>query len=259
MAELPQPAELPRDLVSVVGPINFKAREFSYDLRMRISRILGQDRRNLSLELLGWLSIVLVVPVLIYGAAELAQFGMEMPSEPTRSKLEADYGEWAFVEIRRVKPEILDEIQKDRPDEIMVIGALVHESGSAGIYGSVQEPKGGGSQSVPPISPTPSPTEAVSTPSTTTTESSTPNVTPTLTSTPAVAPTITPMATHTPVPTSMAQPTATSMPTIPLPTEEPLVTICHKPGEHQKTLSVPESEVLGHLGHGDYLGVCNES
>lgn len=259
MAELPQPAELPRDLFSVVGLNNFKASKFPRDLRMRISRILGQDRPRLSLDLLGWMSIVLVVPILIYGVAELAQYGIEMPSEPARSKLETDYGKWAFTEIRRVKPGILDEIQKDRPDEIMVIGALVHESGSASIYASVQEPKHGGGQNLPPILPTPSPTGVVSTPSATTTESSTPDVTATLTGTPIVPPTIIPMATHTPVPTSTVQPTATSMPTIPPPTESPNVTICHKPGEHQKTLIVPQSDVSEHLAHGDYLGACTEN
>jgi hypothetical protein len=35
MAELPQPAELPRDLVSVVGLINSRAIEFSFE-RLRL-------------------------------------------------------------------------------------------------------------------------------------------------------------------------------------------------------------------------------
>ena len=35
------------------------------------------------------------------------------------------------------------------------------------------------------------------------------------------------------------------------------VTICHKPGTPaEKTLTVPQSAVNGHLGHGDYLGEC---
>ena len=53
-------------------------------------------------------------------------------------------------------------------------------------------------------------------------------------------------------------PTATSTPTIPLPTEEPLVTIYHKPGEHQETLIVPQTDVSEHLAHGDYLGTCQD-
>ena len=34
------------------------------------------------------------------------------------------------------------------------------------------------------------------------------------------------------------------------------VTICHKPGQLDKTKSVPEAALAGHLGHGDYLGAC---
>ncbi len=34
------------------------------------------------------------------------------------------------------------------------------------------------------------------------------------------------------------------------------VTLCHKPGKLNKTKSVPETAVAGHLGHGDYLGPC---
>lgn len=38
-----------------------------------------------------------------------------------------------------------------------------------------------------------------------------------------------------------------------------VITICHKPGTPaQKTLVLPASAGPGHLGHGDYLGVCEE-
>lgn len=36
------------------------------------------------------------------------------------------------------------------------------------------------------------------------------------------------------------------------------VTICHKPGAPaEKTMSVPQAALKGHLGHGDYLGPCD--
>jgi hypothetical protein len=36
-----------------------------------------------------------------------------------------------------------------------------------------------------------------------------------------------------------------------------MITICHKPGTPaEKTMSIPAPAVPGHLGHGDYLGVC---
>lgn len=34
------------------------------------------------------------------------------------------------------------------------------------------------------------------------------------------------------------------------------VTVCHKPGEHQQTLSVDFHSVGSHLAHGDYIGRC---
>lgn len=38
----------------------------------------------------------------------------------------------------------------------------------------------------------------------------------------------------------------------------PQVTICHVPGESDFTMSVPVTALFGHLGHGDYLGACQE-
>ena len=64
-------------------------------------------------------------------------------------------------------------------------------------------------------------------------------------------------------------PTPTKKPTVtPTPTKKPTatpkpkdkkVTICHKPGTPaEKTMSVPEPAVKGHLGHGDYKGPCKK-
>ncbi len=37
----------------------------------------------------------------------------------------------------------------------------------------------------------------------------------------------------------------------------PRVTICHKPGTPaEKTMTLPQAAVQGHLGHGDTLGPC---
>lgn len=38
----------------------------------------------------------------------------------------------------------------------------------------------------------------------------------------------------------------------------PQVTICHTPSNPDQTMSVPLAALGGHLGHGDYLGACNE-
>lgn len=257
MAELPQPIELPPDIISVVGLINSRRKEFFVERWFRNSGFYQDNVQAFSKDLPGWLRLVLIVQVLIYGSAELALFGMEMPSQPTRSRLEARYGEWAFIEIRRVKPEILDEIEKDRPDELADLP--VQESGSGGIFGSKQEPKGDSSQSASTILSTPTAAEAVSSSLTSMTKSSALDVTLILTITPTLTPTFTPTSTHTAVPTSTTQPTATSMPPDPPPAQESIASVCHKPGEKQRTLNVPESDLTSHLGHGDKLGACNES
>ncbi|MFZ0548460.1 MAG: hypothetical protein WAM60_23630 [Candidatus Promineifilaceae bacterium] len=103
----------------------------------------------------------------------------------------------------------------------------------------------------------------------TATMTATPTITPTMTPTP--TPTITPTKTITPTPTMT--PTITATPTLtptvtitPTPTIVPtetagaVVTICHKPGTPaQKTMTLPEAALGGHLGHGDTIGPCSDS
>ncbi len=39
-----------------------------------------------------------------------------------------------------------------------------------------------------------------------------------------------------------------------------LVTLCHQPGTPaEKTMDLPQSAIPGHLGHGDYIGSCEDS
>jgi hypothetical protein len=78
----------------------------------------------------------------------------------------------------------------------------------------------------------------------------TPTVTPTLTVTPTITPTLTITPTPTVTPTETVTPTGTAI---------AMVTICHKPGTPaEKTLTLPEPALGGHLGHGDILGPCPE-
>ncbi|MCI0554733.1 MAG: hypothetical protein L0287_27615, partial [Anaerolineae bacterium] len=41
-----------------------------------------------------------------------------------------------------------------------------------------------------------------------------------------------------------------------VPTEGEKVLVCHKPDKNAHTLSLPQSAVPAHLGHGDILGPC---
>lgn len=127
---------------------------------------------------------------------------------------------------------------------------------------------------------TPIPTAAVTStqvptatpaPTSTTAPTQAPIITPPPTSTtaPTQAPTATPPSTSTTAPTQA--PTATPV-TPPPPTATPLpsstpapsptsgasqVTICHKPnGPNPQTMTIPESDLPGHLGHGDTIGPC---
>lgn len=45
----------------------------------------------------------------------------------------------------------------------------------------------------------------------------------------------------------------------PPPTNNDAVVICHKPGRNQQTMTVTQSALGGHLGHGDTMGPCAET
>jgi hypothetical protein len=82
--------------------------------------------------------------------------------------------------------------------------------------------------------------------------SPTPSVTPTET----ITPTLTPTVTVTLTPTATMTPTVTPTATV-TPTTTWKIAICHKPNTPaEKTLYLPPPALGGHLGHGDYLGVC---
>ena len=111
-----------------------------------------------------------------------------------------------------------------------------------------------------PLSTTPAPKNTLP-PSRTPVSPPTNTPVPPPTNTPLPPPTNTPLPppTNTPVPppTNTPVPPPTNTP-VPPPTAEPqLVTLCHKPGNNQKTMQVPQSAVQGHLNHGDHLGACN--
>lgn len=74
------------------------------------------------------------------------------------------------------------------------------------------------------------------------------------------------LQTHTPEPTPTDEvdiegtpdPTATAT-VEPDDDDDDDITLCHKPDTPaEKTMTVPKPAVDGHLGHGDYIGVCND-
>jgi hypothetical protein len=64
--------------------------------------------------LMGWLVLVLVIWVMIFGCAQIAIWtagSVEVPD--TRSGLTANYGPWETVHIRRLLPDIIEEIRRE--------------------------------------------------------------------------------------------------------------------------------------------------
>lgn len=124
---------------------------------------------------------------------------------------------------------------------------------------------------VPTVSRTPAPNQTATTVPTT---AITPIPVPTVTSPPTAIPIPTQTPIATPAPTNTAVPTQapTATPVTPPPIATPLpsptpapsptsgasqVTICHKPnGPNPQTMTIPESDLPGHLGHGDSIGPC---
>lgn len=226
-------------------------------------RILGNS--------IQWISITLESFGLIYGAGSFGLYGNNAISDsPIRSKLAADYGEWAWTSIPRIKSGIVDEIMRDIPHnpEAFLIPLMrqVNEYPIVIVqdHSGDDEPPKMEALLITPIStePTSSPSPDPSPTSEPPVVTQTPQPTPTLsiriepTNTPTNSPPQTQSPTNAPdLPPPTQSPTNT--PAAPSPTVESLMTICHKPGKHnQKTMYLPEAEIANHLAHGDYLGGC---
>ncbi len=229
------------------------------ELLERLIDLLRRYKRTILLHSIQWLSIWIVIFLLIYGTGTLALYGIALPSTgPARSDLRADYGEWMVVVISRVDPEIIEEIKRDKPQnpDVFMNPEAVNPDEDPFII--LQDQPGNGE---PPILDTPQPATVASEPTNTKSPDQSPTSTPIVTESPTPTPTLmlTITPTNTPVPTQ--PPTNTPVPPNPTspppPTEQSLVTLCHKPGEpNQKTLHVPPADVADHLAHGDYLGEC---
>jgi hypothetical protein len=205
-----------------------------------------------------WISITLICFLLIYGAGTFGLYGsIATSNSPTRSKLTADYGEWAGTSIPRLKSGIVDEIMRDNPQNpeafLKPLMRQVNQYPIAIVqdYSGDDEPPKLESLLITPISTEPTSTTSPD-PSPT---SELPVVTQTPQPTPTLSVSIEPTNTPTNSPSQTQLPTNTPAP--PPPTVEVLVAICHKPGEHnQKTMYLPEADIADHLAHGDYLGEC---
>ena len=236
--------------------------DYPKDVQELVQRVFDQLRRSkrtFLLHSIQWLSIWVAIFLLFYGTGTLALYGITPPSTgPARSDLQADYGEWMVMVIPRVDPEIIDEIKRDKPQnpEVFMNPETVNLDEDPFII--IQGQPGNGE---PPIIMTSLPTTVVSEPTSTRSPDQSPTSTPIVTESPTPMPTLvlTTKPTNTPVPTQ--PPTNTPVPPNPTspppPTDQSLVTLCHKPGEpNQRTLHVPPVDVADHLAHGDYLGAC---
>jgi len=226
--------------------------DYQKDVQELVQRVFDQLRRGkrtIFQHIIQWLSIWIAIFLLIYCTGTFALYGITPPSTgPASSDLQADYGEWMVMVIPRVDPEIIEEIKKDQPQnpEVFMDPEAVNPDEDPFII--IQGQPGNGE---PPILDTPLPTTVASEPTSTRSPDQSPTPTPTLvlTTTPTNTPVPTQPPTNTPVPPNPTSP--------PPPTDQSLVTLCHKPGEpNQRTLHVPPVDVADHLAHGDYLGAC---
>jgi hypothetical protein len=160
--------------------------------------------------------------------------------------------------ISRVDPEIIEEIKRDKLQNPEVFMNPEARNPDEDPFIIIQDQQGNGK---PPILDTPLPTTVASEPTSTRSPQQSPPSTPIVTESPTPTPTTMPpiSPTNTPVPTQ--SPTNTPVPQNPTspppPTDQALVTICHKPGEHnQKTMQMTEAVAQVHLAHGDFRGEC---
>jgi len=91
--------------------------------RKDIQKILGRqldqllwNKRRILVNGIQWISITIISFLLVYGAGTFGLNGNPATSDsPIRSKLTADYGQWAGTSIPRLKSGIVDEIMRDNP------------------------------------------------------------------------------------------------------------------------------------------------
>lgn len=226
--------------------------DYKNEGRELIERLIGQlrhSKRTIFQQSIQWISITTVCFLLIYASGTLALYTLTPPrTEPALSDLHADYGEWTVVLVSRVDPDIVEEIKRDNPQnpEVFTNPKEIDPNDDPFI---ITQGKEGNEE--PPILDIPQPTPTASEPTSTRSPDRSPTPTPTLILT--ITPTNTPAPTQSPTNTPVL-PNPTSPPP---PTDQALVTLCHKPGEpNQKTLHVPPADVADHLAHGDYLGEC---
>jgi hypothetical protein len=220
---------------------------------------LRRHKLAIFVQSIRWLSFWIVIFLLIYGTGTLALYGIALPSTgPARSDLQAGYGEWKVMVISRVDPEIIEEIKRDKLQNPEVFMNPEARNPDEDPFIIIQDQQGNGK---PPILDTPLPTTVASEPTSTRSPQQSPPSTPIVTESPTPTPTTMPpiSPTNTPVPTQ--SPTNTPVPQNPTspppPTDQALVTICHKPGEHnQKTMQMTEAVAQVHLAHGDFRGEC---
>ena len=231
------------------------------ELLERLTDPLRRHKSSIFSQSIQWLSIWIVIYLLIYGTGTLALNSITLPSTgPARSDLQVDYGEWMVMVIPRVDPEIVEEIERDSPEnpEVFMNPDAVNSDDEPFI--SIPGNKGG--QELP-VSDSPLATVVVSEPMNTSTPEQSPTLTPIVTESPTPTPTtmppISPTNSHEPTQSPSNTPVPPN-PTSPPPNDQALVTICHKPGEpNERTIRVPQTNVGDHLAHGDYLGECTET
>jgi hypothetical protein len=170
-----------------------------------------------------WLLIFPVVMLLLFSCGQIGIITSRKIAESNiQSNITADYGPWSYVLIHSVKPEIIEDIFRDRQNEDGENGTVPEQDQSDTPWlNTIPQPT-----SVAHLEPTstfiPSPSEENQPP-------------PTETGIPQITPTQTPQTSSTPIPTQ-SEPTITSSP-IPtsnptntpsptdLPTNTPVVTI----------------------------------
>jgi len=163
-----------------------------------------------------WLMIIPVVMLVLFSCGQIGILTSRKIAEAnTQSNMEADYGPWSYVLIHPVKPEIIEEIVRDKPFEGGEGGALPYRSENEGSW--INPPASPTmtvellpSNTPPPTSPATHPSTASNTPNQGQTPAQTPTATPTyqspIPSTSTVSPSTEPPITFTPTPTKTQKP-----------------------------------------------------
>ncbi|MHA2405830.1 MAG: hypothetical protein ACXACH_03655, partial [Candidatus Hermodarchaeia archaeon] len=204
-------------MLKVIGA-TLKYPRYVREFFLHFSDQLRRRKQSIILQSYQWFGITILCFFLIYGTATLALYTItSYIASSAHSDFQADYGEWTVMTIPRVDSKIIEEIQKDNPNNPNVYINPEEIDPYKVPFITIQNPSG---NEEPPIGNSPLPSPVPSEPTNTQSPNRSPASTPTVVNTDTFSPTPSPSQINPPAPPTSTQ-APTNLPAPPTPTLQP--------------------------------------